>query len=224
MNSILLFNAVMVFIMMAGVIGCQTTNLQQADLIDNAYKNKTPLYISSSNKKPEWYQIRRNVMFDAFEVSTAGQSNPSLMTVSNIKYISSDTKNPQGFFPFVYNRGEIGIFASLISSNNDNYKLVSKDRYDVTLVDKSKLAGKVAGIDYKKNEIVIETRYKNYSLPANIIFELIVFKIDAKVVLLDGSTRVGELIKDDGNEIKIKSILGEEIFNRKEVLKIEYQR
>jgi len=223
MNSILRFNAVMVFIMMTGVISCQTTNLQQADLINNAYKNKTPLYISYSNRKPEWYQIRGNVMFDTFQ-ATVGQSNPNPLTVSNVKYISSDTKNPQGYFPFVYNRGEIGIFASLISSNNDYYKLLSKDRYDVTLVDKSKLAGKVAGIDYKKNEIVIETRYKNYSLPVNIIFELIVFKIDAKVVLLDGSTRVGELLKDDGNEIKIKSILGEEIFNRREVLKIEYQR
>lgn len=228
MNKYTKYYQITIIFIIIFLFGCRTVDRQQVEtkkiIINNAFKAGTPLFISLKGKKAKSYILKSAVSFNnLFGVVDAIDNSYQSLALSNVDYLSSNPKDQTGYFPFEFSNGKTDILASFISNNGNVYTLMSKEKYIVTLADKSKFQGKVSGIDYNKNEIHITTRYRDYSISGDIITQLNMFKVDAKVVLFDGSTRVGELTKDDGNEIAIKSLIGEENFKRKDVLKIEYQ-
>lgn len=120
---------------------------------------------------------------------------------------------------------EGGIVGSQLKSSVDIYPIFPgvKDRYEITLIDKSTIRGAVADVDMVKNTITFITKHKKHTITMDKILNIKLIQDEITVILKEGSRYKGILINDDGREIIVKTILGEEKFKRVDLLEIDYK-
>ncbi len=120
-------------------------------------------------------------------------------------------------------------------NNTSNLELIIKDangsklytgspiRTEVKLTDDSKIIGELTQIDVKTGNLHIKTKLQDFNIPYNTIKGIKMSIEEVKLILIDGTERKGGLLKDDGNIIVLRTILGEETYDRRKVYKINYQ-
>jgi len=128
--------------------------------------------------------------------------------VNKINYITSNGNYPLEFLAKSING------ATLLTE--------SKINAEVLLSDKTRILGRIGSIDFERGDIVIQSKLRDFNLTKNVISEIKMSMNEVKLILIDGTERRGGIIKDDGNEITIRTILGDEKYNRRKIHKIIY--
>jgi hypothetical protein len=106
---------------------------------------------------------------------------------------------------------------------------VSDKEYTVILKDKSEMRGRFTGYDFEKETITVTTKVSTINLAGGLISSIqsVNTRVDnpeVNIVLIDGTKRNGELIREEANRIVVKTILGIETFNRDTIYKIDYKK
>jgi hypothetical protein len=126
--------------------------------------------------------------------------------------------------PFKCSNGTIMIKSTIKSIEKSRINFQSGEKFNLTFIDKSVIQGEISYIDLSNNTIVFRTKVRNFEIAGDKVASIETAVEKVKVILLDGSQRIGELLKDSKTEIVIKTILGEESYQRNHVLKIEYEK
>ena len=100
--------------------------------------------------------------------------------------------------------------------------LKSLQEYEMELIDRSLLRGYIIEIDLDTGAITLGSSIKKWTFNPEKIKKLYLPVIKVKIILRDGSFRIGELESDTGKTIEIKTMFGTEQFDRSIILKIEY--
>lgn len=112
----------------------------------------------------------------------------------------------------------------LIRQNIDSVSFINaENKIRVCLSDQSTIIGNILSSDIDNNNIVFEAHNKKYTIPGSKILNMKLFDINyVKVVFLDGSEIYGSIKEDDGQNVYIATILGDESYPRKDILRIDY--
>lgn len=105
----------------------------------------------------------------------------------------------------------------------DDYTL-----FKVTLLDNSILLGIVSDMNLENASVVFVAKHNKYNIPFSKIRDIRLFDptyvktVHVNIIFLDGSEMFGTMVKEDGENVILSTILGEQSYPRKEINRIEY--
>lgn len=143
-----------------------------------------------------------------------------LWRIENIYFVKKEFMTD---WTIKYSKGSYTLKGSIAEVTKNLIKIKPFYKTDLTLIDNSVMTGLISGFYPASGDIIFTTKFKNYTLSGDKILKLSDSGSEVKVILLDGSQRLGLLTQDDGDKVTIKTILGIESFNRKDILKIDYK-
>jgi len=113
-----------------------------------------------------------------------------------------------------------------ILKNVDSVSIIKEnEKMKLCLTDNSILLGSISNIDHENKFIKFKTPHKNYTVPKSKIIEMNFFDVSyVKIIFQDGSEIFGTIVKDDGDSILLSTTLGNESYNRTDILRIDYMK
>jgi hypothetical protein len=210
------------------VLQCaSSTVIRQGDddktsTINYAGKTGTPVAYMSFLEKVEFKEVIVNRKNSNLYVVDKKTNREDSLNPINVKYIF--VINP-GYINKINYQTSGGAYPLEFFIKNVNGAAMatgSKINAEVLLTDNTRILGKIAGINFANGDITIQSKLRDFNLTKKVIREIKMSMNEVKLILIDGTERRGGIIRDDGNEIVIRTILGDESYQRRKIHKIVY--
>jgi len=211
------------------LFNCQTINKEQLKInrqtVAEAHRTGLPVYIKCSKLKQDGLYFIKTApdAQEVIKIQPIGSNKSSYSQVWRIEKIIPLQKGQITDWPILYSSGTFFLKGSYNDIKDGFVIIKPANKTQMTLLDNSVMVGLINGYNLSNGEIVFKTNYRNYTITGDKILLLRDSGAEVKIILLDGSQRIGILTRDDGDKVSLKTIIGTEVFSRRDILKIEYQ-
>ena len=220
----------LIVLMLSAVMVLQcasSTVIRQGDddktsAINYAGKTGTPVALMSFLEKVEFKEVVVNTTNRNLYIVDKRTNRKDSLNPINVKYIF--VMNP-GYINKINYQAAGGTYPLEFFVKNFNGAAMvtgSKINAEVLLTDNTRILGKIARINFANGDITIQSKLRDFNLTKKVIREVKMSMNEVKLILIDGTERKGGIIRDDGNEIVIRTILGDETYQRRKIHKIVY--